>query len=319
MSRRSATAAIVVRAEIDRFEEVDLILGIKLIHTRNTGVAFSLFSGGGPLVVIIACVALAALLIFFITHLKTRLIWLPVGMLLGGIGFGRSSGLTGWRRWLPLALGVYVFVPLFPAVFAPFAEIGPTEYERVTKVTYLGFVNGTRAALARMLPRDRGTIVQVGSALGERAIPLQSAYCGAKHAINGFSSSLRLELLHRGDENRPGMAREAASSALDRYGLVGQAQQSFETLSGGQQARFQILLLELSGTTLLLLDEPTDNLDLASAEALEAGLEAFEGTVVAVTHDRWFARGLDRFLVFDGAGAVTASDEPVWDVARAAR
>jgi signal peptidase II len=73
-----------VRAEIDRFEEVDLILGIKLIHTRNTGVAFSLFSGGGPLVVIIACVALAALVIFFITHLKTRLIWLPVGMLLGG-------------------------------------------------------------------------------------------------------------------------------------------------------------------------------------------------------------------------------------------
>jgi signal peptidase II len=73
-----------VRARIDRFEEVDLILGIKLIHTRNTGVAFSMFSGGGPLVVIIACVALAALLIFFITHLKTRLIWLPVGMLLGG-------------------------------------------------------------------------------------------------------------------------------------------------------------------------------------------------------------------------------------------
>ena len=73
-----------VRARIDRFEEVDLILGIKLIHTRNTGVAFSLFSGGGPIVVIIACVALAALLVFFITHLRTRLIWLPVGMLLGG-------------------------------------------------------------------------------------------------------------------------------------------------------------------------------------------------------------------------------------------
>ena len=73
-----------VRAQIDRFDQVDLILGIKFVHTLNTGVAFSLFSGGGPLVVIIACVALTALLVFFITHLKTRLIWLPVGMLLGG-------------------------------------------------------------------------------------------------------------------------------------------------------------------------------------------------------------------------------------------
>jgi signal peptidase II len=73
-----------VRAEIDRFEEVDLILGIKLIHTLNTGVAFSMLSGGGPLVVIVAVVALTALLIFFVTHLRTRLIWLPVGMLLGG-------------------------------------------------------------------------------------------------------------------------------------------------------------------------------------------------------------------------------------------
>ena len=70
------------------------------------------------------------------------------------------------------------------------------------------------------------------------------------------------------------------------------AEQSYETLSGGQQARFQILLLELGGATLLLLDEPTDNLDLHSAEALEAGLAAFEGTVLAVTHDRWFARGV---------------------------
>jgi NAD(P)-dependent dehydrogenase (short-subunit alcohol dehydrogenase family) len=86
----------------------------------------------------------------------------------------------------------------FASVFAPFDEITPEEYRRITEVAYLGFVNGTRSALARMLPRDRGTIVQVGSALGERSIPLQSAYCGAKHAINGFTSSLRTELLHRG-------------------------------------------------------------------------------------------------------------------------
>ncbi|MFI6013630.1 SDR family oxidoreductase [Streptomyces sp. NPDC051243] len=90
----------------------------------------------------------------------------------------------------------------FTGVLAPFDEITPEEYRRVTDVTYLGFVNGTRAALARMLPRDHGTIVQVGSALGERAIPLQSAYCGAKHAINGFTSSLRVELLHRGSAVR---------------------------------------------------------------------------------------------------------------------
>ena len=84
----------------------------------------------------------------------------------------------------------------FTSVFAPFSEITPEEFARVTQVSYLGFVHGTMAALARMRPRDRGVIVQVGSALGERSIPLQSAYCGAKHAINGFTSSLRCELLH---------------------------------------------------------------------------------------------------------------------------
>jgi NAD(P)-dependent dehydrogenase (short-subunit alcohol dehydrogenase family) len=84
----------------------------------------------------------------------------------------------------------------FTSVFAPFADITAEEFRRVTEVSYLGFVYGTMAALHRMRPRGRGTIVQVGSALGERSIPLQSAYCGAKHAINGFTSSLRCELLH---------------------------------------------------------------------------------------------------------------------------
>jgi NAD(P)-dependent dehydrogenase (short-subunit alcohol dehydrogenase family) len=86
----------------------------------------------------------------------------------------------------------------FASVFAPFAEVSPAEFRRVTEVSYLGFVHGTMAALRRMRPRDHGTIVQVGSALGARSIPLQSAYCGAKHAINGFTSSLRCELLHEG-------------------------------------------------------------------------------------------------------------------------
>jgi ATPase subunit of ABC transporter with duplicated ATPase domains len=128
-----------------------------------------------------------------------------------------------------------------------------------------------------------------------------------------------LEVLHRGDEHRDGLPREPAARALDRYELAYAAEQRFESLSGGQQARFQILLLELSGATLLLLDEPTDNLDVESAEALEEGLDAFEGTVLAVTHDRWFARGFDRFLVYGADGSVYESDGPVWDEGRVQR
>lgn len=82
-------------------------------------------------------------------------------------------------------------------VFAEVGDIQPAEFRRATEVTYLGAVHGTMAALRRMLPRDRGTVVQVGSALAYRAIPLQSAYCGAKFAVRGFSDSVRTELLHR--------------------------------------------------------------------------------------------------------------------------
>jgi ATPase subunit of ABC transporter with duplicated ATPase domains len=128
-----------------------------------------------------------------------------------------------------------------------------------------------------------------------------------------------LEILHRGDDHRQGMGRELASRKLDRYELAHGAEQSFDSLSGGQQARFQILLLELSGATLLLLDEPTDNLDVESAEALEEGLDAFDGTVLAVTHDRWFSRRFDRFLVFGSDGGVYESDEPIWDEGRVQR
>ena len=152
--------------------------------------------------------------------------------------------------------------------------------------------------------------------LGARVVP---GWFAQAHQHPELLGRTLLDILHRGDDNRDGLAREAASRALDRYGLVDAAEQTFESLSGGQQARLQILLLELSGATLLLLDEPTDNLDLVSAEALEDALGRFEGTVLAVTHDRWFARSFDRYLVFGADGVVYESDEPVWTEQRVAR
>lgn len=107
----------------------------------------------------------------------------------------------------PISIWVNV---AFTSVFAPFHEIKPDEYKRVTEVTYLGYVYGTMAALKRMRQRDRGTIVQIGSALAYRGIPLQSAYCGAKHAIQGFNESLRCELLHEGSHIRTTMVQMPA-------------------------------------------------------------------------------------------------------------
>ena len=149
-----------------------------------------------------------------------------------------------------------------------------------------------------------------GSArLGARVRP---GWFAQTHVRPDLQGRTLLDILHRGDAHRGGLPREQASRVLDRYELAGAAEQVYDTLSGGQQARLQILLLELSGATMLLLDEPTDNLDLASAEALEEGLNRFEGTVVAVTHDRWFARGFDRFWVFRADGSVVETPEPVW-------
>ena len=101
-------------------------------------------------------------------------------------------------------------------------------------------------------------------------------------------------------------AMEAAMGALARYGLAEAARRLFETLSGGQRARLEVLCLELEGHNLLLLDEPTDNLDIDSSQALEAALEGFEGTVVAVSHDRAFLRHMDRFLMMLHDGTVLA-------------
>jgi sulfate-transporting ATPase len=147
--------------------------------------------------------------------------------------------------------------------------------------------------------------------LGARVVP---GHFSQTHDRPDLVDRTLVEILWRGDEHRGGLDRNAAMRALGRYELAGQGDQRFGTLSGGQQARFLVLLLELGGATLLLLDEPTDNLDLASAEALEEGLRGFAGTVVAVTHDRWFTRSFDRFLLFRGDGEVVETAEPVWEL-----
>jgi energy-dependent translational throttle protein EttA len=180
-----------------------------------------------------------------------------------------------------------------------------------------GTVPASGAALA---PVDHGGVARLGARVRPGHFsqthdrPELAARTPLTHPAGsaGFHPPL-LDVLVGGDADRPGMARGEAMKALARYDLAGQAEQPFATLSGGQQARVLVLLLELSGATLLLLDEPTDNLDLASAEALEQALAAFEGTVLAVTHDRWFTHSFDRFLVFAGDGEVRETPKPVWE------
>ena len=106
---------------------------------------------------------------------------------------------------------------------------------------------------------------------------------------------------------------ERAMKTLARYGLVNNARQKFDTLSGGQKARLEILRLEIEGHNVLLLDEPTDNLDIESSEALEHALDGFEGTVVAVSHDRSFLAQFDRFIMITDDGEVYAL--PDFDIA----
>jgi ATPase subunit of ABC transporter with duplicated ATPase domains len=147
--------------------------------------------------------------------------------------------------------------------------------------------------------------------LGARVVP---GHFSQVHDRPELVDLTLVEILWRGDERRDSLPRHEATKALGRYELAAAGDQRFGVLSGGQQARFLVLLLELSGATLLLLDEPTDNLDLASAEALQEGLASYAGTVLAVTHDRWFARSFDRFLLVRADGEVVETPEPVWDV-----
>jgi ATPase subunit of ABC transporter with duplicated ATPase domains len=142
--------------------------------------------------------------------------------------------------------------------------------------------------------------------LGARVVP---GHFAQTHAHPGFEGHTLLGILWA----QHSLDRGGSIPVLRRYGLDRQAEQRFERLSGGQQARFQIVLLELAGSTALLLDEPTDNLDLESAEALQDALETYEGTVLAVTHDRAFAQTFDRFLIFGADGHVREEAGPVWD------
>jgi ATPase subunit of ABC transporter with duplicated ATPase domains len=183
------------------------------------------------------------------------------------------------------------------------------------RVAVLGSNGSGKSHFLRLLAGD--PVTHDGAwKLGARVVP---GLFAQTHQHPEWVGRTLLGVLWRGEDGREGLDEGAASSRLSRYGLAGARSQRFETLSGGQQARFQILLLELSGATLLLLDEPTDNLDLTSAEALQDALEAFEGTVLAVTHDRWFARSFDRFVVFRSDGQVSEVDEPVWDETRVRR
>lgn len=182
------------------------------------------------------------------------------------------------------------------------------------RVAVLGSNGSGKSHFLRLLAGDEQNPVPHTGAwkLGARVVP---GHFAQTHAHPELMGRTLLDILWTEHAKNKGQAM----SALRRYELEQQAEQRFERLSGGQQARFQILLLELSGTTALLLDEPTDNLDLESAEALQEGLEAYEGTVVAVTHDRWFARSFDRFLVFGSDGLVRETAEPVWDERRVVR
>jgi ATPase subunit of ABC transporter with duplicated ATPase domains len=179
------------------------------------------------------------------------------------------------------------------------------------RVAVLGSNGSGKSALLRLLAGE--PVAQSGQwRLGARIFP---GLFAQTHDRPDLAERTPAEILMTGHA----MLRNEAMAALARYELQFCASQPFGTLSGGQQARLQILLLELAGSTLLLLDEPTDNLDLASAEALQAGLESYAGVVLAVTHDRWFARAFDRFVVFGSDGEVYEADEPVWDETRTVR
>jgi NADP-dependent 3-hydroxy acid dehydrogenase YdfG len=178
------------------------------------------------------------------------------------------------------------------SVFSPTAELRPEEVQRVTDVTYLGYVWGTLAALRYMRPRDRGTIVQVGSALAYRAIPLQAAYCGAKHAIRGFTDSLRCELMHDRSRVRVTMVQLPALNT----------------------PQFEVVRTRLPGhpRPVAPIYQPEVAADAIMWAALHAPRELSVGasTVAAITANKLFPGLLDRHLARTGYDAQQL-DEPV--------
>jgi NAD(P)-dependent dehydrogenase (short-subunit alcohol dehydrogenase family) len=178
------------------------------------------------------------------------------------------------------------------SVFSPIRHMNPEEFRRVTEVTYLGYVHGTLAALRRMLPRDRGVIVQVGSALAYRGIPLQSAYCAAKHAVEGFTDSLRCELLHDRSRVRVTMVQMPALNTP-------QFEWSRTRLPRRPQPVPPIFQPELGAQAVLL--------------AVDQGrTEVWFGfpTLVAIIANRLAPRLVDRYLAATGY-ASQQTDEPV--------
>lgn len=174
------------------------------------------------------------------------------------------------------------------------------------RIAVLGKNGSGKSHFLRLISGDETVKFSGNFKIGAR---VEIGYFAQTHSHPEFEGKTLLELLWELHSLQLGPAK----SVLRRYEIDQQANQKFTSLSGGQQARFQVLLLELAGDTLLLLDEPTDNLDLASAESLENALARYEGTVISVTHDRWFTRGFNRFLVFGKDGEVYESPEPVFD------
>jgi ATPase subunit of ABC transporter with duplicated ATPase domains len=203
-----------------------------------------------------------------------------------------EGGRTGKRAIVVEGLG-------FPGIVEPF----DTEVIFNERIGVLG-LNGTgKSHFLRLLAGH--DVDHVGEArLGARVVP---GHFSQTHEHAELVGKPLLSVL-----TSKGLERGAAMAALRRYELDKAWDQPFETLSGGQQARVQILLLELAGATLLLLDEPTDNLDVVSAEALESAIASYTGTVLAVTHDRWLMDSFDRFIVFHRDGTVTEELEPMW-------